>query len=175
MRNRIIIAFLLVGFSGCKEVDKLTQFTMSFNNQVTIPTNTIINIPVSLSTPDIPTNSQATFADKETSAASIDEIKLQSMSLTIVTPADSNFNFFKSIEVFINSDGLSEVALGSNPDVADGITTLNLTTTDVNIKDYITAEKFSIRIATTTDQAIGQDHELNINAVFLIDAKVLGQ
>ncbi len=176
MRSRIIlVALVLIGFSSCEEVDKLTQFNMSFDNQITIPANTLINIPVSLSTPDIATNSEATFAGKETNAASIDEIKLQSLTLTIITPANSNFNFFKSVEVFINSNGLPEAALGSNPNVADGITTLNLTTTDANIKDYITAESFSIRFSTTTDETIGQDHEININTVFLIDAKVLGQ
>ncbi|MFT6166798.1 MAG: hypothetical protein ACJAV5_001695 [Vicingaceae bacterium] len=176
MKSRIIaLALILIAFSGCEEVEKLTQFTMNFDNQVTIPANTLINIPVNLATPEIPTNSQSTFAGNNTNAASIDEIKLQSMTLTIITPADSNFNFLKSIEVFINSEGLSEVPLGSNTDIANGITSLNLTTTGANIKDYITANKFSIRVATTTDEAIVQDHEININTIFLIDAKVLGQ
>ena len=99
MRSRIIlVALVLIGFSSCEEVDKLIQFNMSFDNQITIPSNTLINIPVSLSTPDIATNSEATFAGKETNAASIDEIKLQSLTLTIITPANSNFNFFKSVE-----------------------------------------------------------------------------
>tara|TARA_R110002111_G_scaffold63041_2_gene104307 strand:+ start:137 stop:667 length:531 start_codon:yes stop_codon:yes gene_type:complete len=173
--NFIALALILLAFTGCKEVEKLTQFTMSFDNQVTIPANTLINIPVNLATPEIPTNSQSTFSGNNTNAASIDEIILQSMSLTIITPADSNFNFLKSIEVFINSEGLSEVPLGSNTDVKDGIISLNLTTTGANIKDYITANKFSIRVATTTDEVITEDHEININTIFLIDAKVLGQ
>lgn len=73
MRNRIVVlALLLIGFSGCKEVEELTQFTMSFNNQVTIPANSAVNIPINLSAPDIQTNAQATFANNETNAASID-------------------------------------------------------------------------------------------------------
>ena len=176
MRNRIIIiGLLLIGFSGCKEIEKLTQFTMGYDSQVTIPANTVINLPVSFSTPDISTNAQSTFESKNTNAASVDEIKLQSMTLTIITPAGNNFNFFKSIEVFINTEGLPEVALGFDTDVADGITTLNLTTSEENIKNYVTAEKFTIRIATTTDEAITEEHQLNINTIYLVDAKVLGQ
>lgn len=160
---------------GCKEVEKLTQFTMDFDSQVTIPANAPINIPISVATPEVPTNSQSTFDGNKTNAASIDEIQLQTMTLTVISPAGNNFDFFKSVEVFMTAEGLAEVSLGSNTDVADGITSLDLTTTGVNIKDYITAEKFSIRVATTTDEVITQDHEINIKTVFFVDAKVLGQ
>ena len=176
MKNRILaLAVVIMGFGACKEVGKLTQFTMSFDNQVTIPANTLTNIPVSFSTPEVPTNSQSTFDGNNTNAGSIEEIKLQNMTLTVISPAGNNFNFFKSVEVFIKAEGFSEVLIGSDNDVTDGTTSLSLTTSEANIKDYITANKFSIRVATTTDEAISQDHEINIKSVFFVDAKVLGQ
>ena len=176
MKNRIIALVLVtMSLGACKEVDKLTQFTMSFDNQVTIPANTIINTPVSFSTPEVPTNSESIFDQNKTNAASIEEIKLQSMVLTLISPAGNNFNFFKSVEVFIKAEGLPEIALGSETDVSDGLTNLGLNTSDADIQDYITANKFSIRVATTTDEAITQDHEINIKTVFFVDAKILGQ
>ena len=176
MKTRfILIIALLVGLSACEEVDQLTQFTMDFNNKVTLPANTVINTPISISIPDISTNSASTFSGNNTSAGAIEEIKLQQMQLSIVSPAGSNFNFFKSVEVFMQAEGLPEVSVGSETNVADGLTLLGLNTTDANLKDYITKDKFSIRFSTTTDEAITQDHEINVKTVFFIDAKILGQ
>lgn len=176
MKTRfILIVALLVGLSACEEVDQLTQFTMDFNNKVTLPANAVINTPISISIPDISTNSASTFSGNNTSAGAIEEIKLQQMQLSIVSPAGSNFNFFKSVEVFMQAEGLSEVSVGSETNVADGLTLLGLNTTDANLKDYITKDKFSIRFSTTTDEAITQDHEINVKTVFFIDAKILGQ
>lgn len=176
MKNRIILLIAIaIGFSSCEEVEKLTQFTMSFDNQVTIPSTAIVNVPVSIKTPEVPTNSESVFSGNNTNAASIEEIKLQEMRLTIISPSGNNFNFFKSVEVFMQAEGLPEVSLASETNVADGLTILGLNTTDANIKDYITKDKFKIRVTTTTDEAITQDHEVNVKTVYFVDAKVLGQ
>ena len=176
MKTRIVVLLaILISLSACKELDELTQFTMDFNNKVTIPANTVINTPISISVPDISTNSASTFSGNNTNAGAIEEIKLQQMQLSIVSPAGSNFNFFKSVEVFMQAEGLPEVAVASETNVADGLTLLGLNTSDANLKEYITKDKFSIRFSTTTDEAITQDHEINVKTVFFIDAKILGQ
>ncbi|MFT4756201.1 MAG: hypothetical protein ACI91R_000846 [Vicingaceae bacterium] len=171
----VLLALVIMSSFGCKELEKLTQFTMSFNSKITIPSTSIVDLPVSVRTPAIPTNSEALFSQNETNAASIDEIQLQSMTLTIDNPANSTFNFFKSVEVFMDADGLSEVSLGSKTDVVDGLISLDLTTTGANIKEYILRNEFTIRVQTTTDETINSDHEININTVFFVDAKILGQ
>ena len=52
---------VLFTFNSCKTIDKLTQFNMSFNQTVVIPSSTGISLPIDLITPDIETNAESTF------------------------------------------------------------------------------------------------------------------
>jgi len=47
--------------------------------------------------------------------------------------------------------------------------------TGADLKEYIKADKFTLRLNTITDEVMNQDYHINIHSVFYVDAKVLGQ
>lgn len=177
MKKIIIISLIAVGILttySCKKLDEFTKFDLDYTSKVTIPANTIVNIPIDLNTPDIETNFQDKLSNNNTNTELVEEITLGAMSITATVPQGSNLDFLKSIQVFISADGLDEVEIASNSEVADGLTTLELTVSNVNLKDFITKESIKLRIKTVTDKAITQDRDLEIFTRFKVNAKILG-
>lgn len=174
MSKYISIIVLAVLFVGCSKLDELTKFNIDYETQATIPSTVGINLPFDVLTPETETNSSSTFESNDTRKDLIEEIKLTKIQLEIVTPSDADFSFLESIEVFISAEGLSEILIASKIDVPVGISLLDLDVTDVDLKEYIKKDKYTLRLNTITDEAISQDHQIDIKSTFFVDAKILG-
>ncbi|WP_422359781.1 hypothetical protein [Reichenbachiella sp.] len=168
--------FLIATILSCSEIDKLTQFNMRYSSTVTIPSSSIVSLPINLDTPDINSNSESTFSGNNTRKDLIEEIRLTEMTLTISSPTDGTFSFLEAISISISANGLpdNEIAFLNNiPD--NGSNTITLDVSDDDIKEYLTQDKFKLKVSTTTDETIEQDHDIEINSTFFVDAKILGQ
>ena len=148
MGKIILIIGIALSIIGCKKVAKLTQFNMEFNETVVIPSSAGVNLPFNVLTPDIQTNSESTFEINDTRKDLIEEIILTDIDLTISSPTNGNFNFLKSIEIYISADGLDEVKIAWKDSVPSNLTFLDLDVTGVDLKEYIKADKFSLRLYT---------------------------
>jgi len=101
---------------------------------------------------------------------------LKELSLTLTSPASSNFSFLNSIEIFLKADGLSEIKIAWKDEVpANTDDYLELETTKTDLKEYIKKDNFILRVNTVTDKLLTSDHQLEITSVFFVDAKILGQ
>lgn len=162
-------------FSGCKTIDKLTQFNMEFNEEVTLPSSMGIGLPFDILTPEVPTNSEYAFSENDTRKDLIEEIILTELVLTIKSPDDSDFSFLKSIEVFINADGLEEQKIAWANDVPDNQgASIKLETSGTNLEEYIKKDQFKLKVSTVTDEAFTPDHVVNVYSKFFVDAKIAG-
>ena len=169
---RIIICFCLaVLLSGC---EKLTQFNIDYTSSTTVPSSTGVSLPLNVLTPDITTNSESEFENNNTNKNLVDKISLSKMTLTVHDPNNGNFGFLKSIDIYINAEGLSEkkIAWNNNIDSAAG-KTIDLTSSSDELKEYIKADKFTLRVNTVTDQVISQDYTIDIYTLFKVNAKLL--
>ena len=177
MKKLVLFSFcLFLLFNGCKRLDKYTQFNMPFDESVVIPSSTGINLPLNLLTPDTETNSESTFALNDTRKDLIEEIKLTELKLTITTPVSGNFNFLKSIDIFINATGLTETRLAWKDLVpSNGVNILNLDLATIDLKEFIKQDTISLRVYTVTDEFLTSDYNINVHSVFYVDAKILGQ
>jgi len=176
MKKKLILLISLVFiFTGCETLSKLTQFDMNFNQSVTIPSSSLINVPFDLATPAISTNSASTFSGNNTNPDLVDKISLKKMKLTVTSPTTGDFGFLKSIDIYINAEGLKETKLAWLNDVpATAGSTLELNVSQANLKDFILKDKFSLRVAATTDETHNSDYDVDVSSVFLVDAKILG-
>ena len=177
MKNKIILCLVVaLSFLGCKKLDKLTQFNIEFNNTATIPSSTGVNLPFDVLTPDVETNSSATFSSNNTRKDLIEEILLEKLDLTITSPNGEDFSFLKSINIYIKANGLAETRIAYNNDVSQNAgSKLTLTTVCVDLKEYIKKDEFSLRVNAVTDEIISPDYDINIYSKFFVDAKILGQ
>lgn len=174
MRKYISIILFAVLLSNCSKIDELTKFNMDYDMQVTIPSSAGINLPFDVLTPDTETNSESTFESNDTRKDLIEEIKLTKLQLEITSPTDSDFSFLESIEVFISAEGVQEILIASKVEVPETGSTLDLDVSDADLKEYIKKDNYSLRLNTVTDEAMSQDHQINVKSSFFVDAKILG-
>ena len=175
MSKRILL-FLILSFMmfSCEKVDKLTQFNMNFDSEITIPATFGINIPVDIWTPDIPTNSTTTFESNNTTKDLIEQIVLKKMEMTIKTEGAS-WDFLKSIEIYISANGVEEIMIAWLNDIPqNGLTKIDLNTSSQDLKEYIKADSYKLRTKTITRQIISKDTDVKIRSTFFVDAKILG-
>lgn len=176
MRHFLIITGIVIFISSCETVDKFTQFTMDYNSQVTIQSSVGIDVPVVLKTPEIESNAESQFEVNDTRKDLVEEILLQESTLTISQPDDGDFSFLNDIELYINAEGLDEQLIASKENIPDDVgSELQLDINEVDLKNYIKKEEFTLNIKTVTDEVITEDHVIDIYSVFWVDAKILGQ
>ncbi|PIB34357.1 hypothetical protein BFP72_02430 [Reichenbachiella sp. 5M10] len=177
MKHTLLLLSLLslIAFA-CDEIDKLTQFNMKYTESVTVQSSTIVDFPIDLSTPSIESNTESSFAGNNTSKNLVEEIRLDEMTLTIQSPTSGDFGFLESVQLFIKADELDEIEIAYLEEVpADAGSTISLETTGVNLKEYLLQDSFQLRMKSNTDETIESDHEIEIESIFFVDAKILGQ
>lgn len=173
--------FLLIAFSSmllqsCRKADRLTQFNVQYTSTATISSSATVSVPFVVITPDVETNSEATFAVNDTRKDKIQEIQLTSLNIQITNPQSQDFNFLKEVEIFINADGLSEILLASKYNLQNTNTQyLELDVSENDFQEYIKKEEFTLRVRTVTDEALLNDVDIEINSDFWVNAKLIGK
>ena len=175
---KIFIGLLSLIFvvAGCTKSNSLTNFDMDFTSTVTIPASSTIGLPISLDTPPVESNSESEFESNNTRKDLIESIKLEVLTLTITSPSTGNFDFLKSISIYISADGLSEKLVASKTDIQDGVgKSIALVVQDQELEEFIKKDSFSLRVSTETDKTINKDHDVDIYTKFAVDAKLIGK
>jgi hypothetical protein len=172
----ILLAGIFLVFS-CKQIDKLTQFNLKYKTNFTIKSATIVNIntPFNFYTPAIKTNSENELEVNESRKDLVEQIMVKELKMKITAPEGQTFDFLKSIKIFIKAEDLEEKMIAWKTDMKDdGSVTITLETSDDNLKDYILKDSFQLRTETVTDQILTKDTDIEIDAVFWVDARILG-
>lgn len=174
MRNIILFLTILFTISSCDKVDELTKFDLEYKSKVVVPGATGINLPFDMLTPEMETNSESQFEVNDTRKDLIEEIKLTKLQLVITAPTNADFNFLKTIEVYISAEGLEEIKIAEE-EVAENMgSTLDVDVLDIDLKEYIKKDEFNLRLNTVTDKVINENHEIDVYSTFFVDAKIFG-
>ncbi len=175
MKKISLLLMLILGMNSCKKIDKLTQFNLHFDTEATIPAGLPINTPFNIPSIEIPLQTKSVFENNNTAKELVEQAILKELKLTLIDPADGNFNFLKDMEIYISSDELPEIKIAwiyNHPN--DNKNTLLLDTTPMDLQEYVKSDKLNIRIKTTFDEILTRDYHLKIDFTFFIDAKILG-
>jgi len=172
------IIFLLTAFSiclltNCEKARKLTQFRMDYHETVVVGATQGINLPFNILTPEIESNAESTFSLNDTRKDLVKEIILDHVALTIISPEERTFSFLKSINIFLNADGLPEEKIAWRDNINSNNQRIELETTGKDLKDYIKKDTFVLRLNTVTKEHITRDYHIDIHSVFMVDAKLL--
>ncbi|MFI8379742.1 hypothetical protein [Leeuwenhoekiella sp. NPDC079379] len=177
MKNFKMLVLLVTAAATiqCDAIDELTKFDIDYTSSVTIESSSIVDLPFAVETPQLQTNSESEFESNNTNKDLIEDIRLKRMTLSITNPADKNFSFLESIEIFISADGVDEISLAIlDPVPGNSTRTLDLETTGADLQEYIKKDSFKLRVQSITDEVIDQDVQIDILSVFAVDAKILG-
>ena len=163
-------------FSSCETLDQFTQFDVPYSTTFDIPATPVagINLPVlSIASPPITTNIEQKLQGYNTSTDLIETVTLKSLELTITDPATEDFSFLNQVTLYIDADGLDEKEIASKTNISTE-NKLTFDVTGVNLKDYIIADEFTMRISVEIDETTTVKYEVKADMVFNIDAKILG-
>lgn len=160
---------------SCQKIDQLTQFDLSFDETAVIPSLIGLNLPLNIPTPNISTNAESTLEMNNTHKDMVESVRLKTLQLTLTNPVNGDFNFLKSIQIYMSADGLDEILVASLTDIPSNVgNTLTLTPIDVELMEYVLLDQVDLRVKTVTDELITTAHQINIHSVFRVDAKILG-
>ncbi len=170
-----ILLITVVLLNSCDFLSSLTEFDLPYETSVTIPMTLATETPLDIATPAINTGIEAAVEKYDTGMDLIDEITLSSLTLTVTAPDSGDFGFLSSIEIFIAADSLDEVQLAFDTAVDDNATAdLELETSTQDLQDYIKSNSFSLRFRVISDETVLEEQEILMNAVFRVDAQILG-
>lgn len=177
MKGLLFFATLLFALGACEVINKLTQFDIPYTTTFTIPATPLsgLGVPINLATPPVRNDNEQKYKSNNTAVNMIEEVSLKELELTILNPAGEDFSFLEEAEVFIKADGLPEVSIASKnpvPATADGKLVFDVS--GANLKEYIQAQEFTLRVSTVLDEVISVDHEIEVRTLFAVDAKILG-
>ena len=159
---------------SCNAIKKLGQFYINYSAQAVFPANIPVNLPVTINTPPVATNSQQVFQNNNTRSDLIQSVKLDQLALNITSPAGQTFSFLQNISVYISSDSLPEIEIAGKQNIpVDAGDTLNLDVTGADLENYIKASTIKLRVSGTTRQLVTSDINVNMNARFFVQANLL--
>lgn len=178
MKNILTIASLTIGLfalSGCKFIDELRTFELNYAVDFTIPSTTIINLPLDIPTPATTTNSEQRFDDEGVESDWIDSIKLTNVSIRITAPQGTDFSFLEDIALFMNTTNQPEVLIAQlNPVPESAGNMIELDVTGADLYPYISQDSFTLRTQVTTDESMTQNIECTADLVIEVKATIPG-
>lgn len=169
------LPFLVVSIIvfACKGVDDLLTFTISHETNFTIPNSAPLDLPIKLQTPDVTTNSSQEFGNHDTRADLVKDVKPEQVKLTITSPPGKTFSFIKSIHIYISTNSNNEIELAYLDNIASTASTLDLTTTDKKLDEYVKASSYKIRSQIVTKETLTEDVDVKMNLKFKVTADPL--
>ncbi len=157
----------LVTFVSCK---KQKEFNVTNSSTFTIPSSSsIINLPMQITTPQTTSNIETKVDSEGSSSKLIEQVTLTSLNLVINTPANGNFNFLNSIEIYLSSPNQSEILVASRYDIPeDNATTLALNPETTNLKEFMKDKELSLRTKIVTDKAVSYDLNVTADQIYFV-------
>lgn len=173
--KKLFLTLILIAtvFCSCEELGKLTQFTLPLSTKVTVP-KVLVAGALDISTPVIVTKIDSFMIKNNIEESSIQKITLKSLDLKVNTPIGANFNFLKTINIYL-VDGATKVKVASlSPVPENASTSISLNVESVDLKQYILKDSFVLKFEVESDATTSTETEVEVSPKFAIDLKVLG-
>jgi hypothetical protein len=163
-----LLLTLIATTIACDSIDDLLTFYINEEEIIVVESNFPVGL-VALDPVTVPTNSEETFKNNKTRAELVKDVTLNKLTLTIAKPDDSgsepsnsDFDFLKSIEIYIDADGLDEVKIAYLDEVPLGATKLDMKLTNTKLDEYIKGDTYTIKTRAVLRNTVVED--INVNA-----------
>lgn len=157
-----ILALVAFAATSCDTIDDLLTFYINEEETIVVESNFPVGL-VAFDPITVPTNSEETFKNNKTRAELVKDVTLNKLTLTIADTAKSaDFDFLKTIEIYIEAEGLDEVRIAYLEEVPLDVKTLNMSLTNAKLDEYIKKDSYTIRTSAVLRNTVVKD--ININA-----------
>ena len=171
-----ILFIFVFTFYGCKLIDELTHFDIEYNYTFILPAFGGINLDnLNIESPDLENNTESTFEINNTRKDLVERATLKKFNVTILEPTDGNFTFLTKIEIFVKTVALEEKLIAWKDNIPNDIGNyLELKTTNIDLKKYLTSDVIRVRLKTTSSSPLTEDLLLDLKSTVEVDAKIFG-
>jgi len=170
----LALPFLLLSALGCKKIVNLLTFQVSDSSSFTIPGTPFVPPGVALSIPgvSVPTTAQSTYKNNNTSADYVQDVTLDKLTLTVTDPSTQNFDFLKSISIYIATDaaGSNKMLLASLPSVPTGQTSITLNPAGGKLDMYLKNSSYTLTTTAELAQTLRQNTAVRADSRFNVRA-----
>jgi hypothetical protein len=175
MKKILIIIILFFQLTSCEKVDKLTDFSLELNSDLSIDADQALHTLIHLDQNEIILNDEA-FENNDTSRDLLEEVKLKDVILSIDNLSGNNFNFLTDIDFFIEAEGLPKIRVAWKNNMPDeNKTQISLETLNENMVDYFKKDKLYISADIITDEEILRNIQVGVILSFNVNGKSLGK
>jgi hypothetical protein len=172
----LLITGLLL-FTSCnlrEKIEDITTFKINNSTEFSIPSSSIVNVPIDIGTPDINTSSKQTFENNNTRADLVENVNLNELKLSITNPNDRTFSFLKSLNIYISNDTEGKTLIAENQDIPENVgSTLDLETTGTDLSEYIKEDTYSLEFEAVTRETTNSKTDIKAEMIFEVRAKIL--
>ena len=185
MKKLLAIAIcVLVAVSGCKKVKSITEINKDIPydqdlSLIAVDTS-LAGLPlpaggmgVNFPATPLPSNSETFFTQYNTSPDKIISAKLKKLNLILPGASAPNFDFADTIRLFLSAKALPEVLIAYTNNVPKGKQGIELTTVDINLKEYFLKDTFYFREYVHFNAIPGVGSTVSIRSVWNLVANPL--
>lgn len=167
----LLLPFFLI-LVGCEKLDKLLTFEISNSANIQIPASSLINTPLIAPVP-MNVNSQQTFENNNTKADLVKDVRLDKLTLITIDPATENFNFLKSIRLYIGTGQNDKVLLATLDNVPTGVSLIELVPENTKLDAYIKASNYTLYTEVTLRSNVARELTIKADSRFKVTADPL--
>ena len=173
MKNLFLICLLsFLATLGCKKLNELLTFEISNTENIKIPASGLVTVPL-ISPVPVTMNSQESFENNNTNANLVKDVSLKKLTLTIIDPATENFNFLKSITIYIGTDQNDRVPLASLDNVPTGVAIIDLISHNSKLDKFIKASSYTLYTEVTLRSNVTKELTVRADSKFKVTADPL--
>jgi len=174
MRKTLLLTsiFALLLAVSCKKIEQLLTFYIDDTENIKVAANSPLGLNM-LSPVAVPTQSNQKFANNNTSADLVKDVSLDKLTLTIADPNTENFDFLRSIEIYISTNSSDQILLASLSDIPTGVQTITLKPTGAKLDSYIKASSYTLTTKATVAKLISKDITIRSDSRFKVTADPL--
>jgi hypothetical protein len=159
---------------GCSKIRDLITFNIHNETTFRIPSAIGINTPFNLPASNVKTSSNQAFQNNNTRKELVKDVILTKLDLTIEAPEQANFSNLKSIEIFIQADGIDEKLIAFKHDISSSQgKTLVLETANDKLDEYIKKDSYNLRTNLVLREAYLYNVDIKANMTFKVTANVV--
>lgn len=174
MKTLAIILFaasLSTGLVSCNKL-KHAKFTADYSTDLTIPKRDN-NGTDTLYGQDINTNIETIMKDNNTSTDLVKSVRIQTVTLDLVSPTDKDFSCLTDLRVFLSSENAPEIEVASKHNISEHSRQIVLTLGDIELKPYLISDIVKVRVISQNGASIPEDLHVNAKFKFKFEADLL--
>lgn len=167
-----LLPLLCVLGLNCKKLTQLLTFDIANSQDIKIPATPVLAVPIVSPVP-VTVNSQESFENNKTKASLVKNVVLKKLTLTIKDPATENFNFLKSIRLFIGTDDSDKILLAYLDNIPMNVAVIDLTSSNSKLDKYIKASGYTLYTEVSIRSGISKELTVRADSKFQVTADPL--